>query len=771
MSPLTQKLLDRRVPQYLLVYIGVSWGLIEFTNLIVDVFLLSPHWTKVAIFASLMLWPGYLMVVYNHARPGIDPWLLSEKITVPTNVLVAVCALYFVFRGEDLGAATTNIVVEDEQGNVMERQVAKQEFRKRTILFNFDPQGGLAEDELWLGSFLPTAINLDLTGDDFFDPVAPGLSAEKLRRAGYAELNKVPLSLKRELADDTHAAWILSGTVDKAGDNYVVTVQLTSTSDGTDVGELIYTGTDIFTLVDSISSDLKQNLGIPDRDTVPDLPAEEFFTGERQALAAFGQALHKMQVNNDWAGALPLLQQAVELDPTFTLAQHNLSAVLSLSNRASEAVAPIQAALRNIYRLPERSQFGLKADYYFITQEVDKAWAVVEMWAELYPEDLLALQTLYTVQTVKNQRREAIATLEKMYAINSGLADVLKVIAQLQVSLGDFTAAQDAQQRYMALYPDDFTGLSSLAGIQINMGELATARINVERALLLEPGSTELELLLGRIDHRLGNFAAAEAGIKRALTAAPSAAARMNAWASLQAYYQTQGQTQAAIDALGKRLEEAQSFQPPLQIIALQLNNLEVYLDAGRDAEVRAMLETFRPELQSSPLSILIDLAELQLALNADDIAAAETHLAAVEQAIDVTQMETARNPAMSARARIAGLKGEWEQALAQNRDYLLANPADPVIHTAIAGNLRELGDYAEAERSVRETLRVIPAGANALVELARIYTAQGKVAEAQAALQQALTIWAAADAEYKPAAEARLLLEKLQQPAADTEA
>jgi tetratricopeptide (TPR) repeat protein len=123
----------------------------------------------------------------------------------------------------------------------------------------------------------------------------------------------------------------------------------------------------------------------------------------------------------------------------------------------------------------------------------------------------------------------------------------------------------------------------------------------------------------------------------------------------------------------------------------------------------------------------------------------------------------------LSGRARIAELKGEWELALEQNRAYLLANPADPVIHTAIAGNLRELGDYEEAEHSVRETLRLIPAGANALVELSRIYAAQGDVAEAEAALQQALTIWAAADPEYKPAAEARVLLETLLQPTGDT--
>ena len=74
MKDLVGKLLERRIPQYLVVYVGVAWGIMQFTQLIVDVFLFSPHWTKVAIFATLMLWPSYLLVVYRHARPGSDAW-------------------------------------------------------------------------------------------------------------------------------------------------------------------------------------------------------------------------------------------------------------------------------------------------------------------------------------------------------------------------------------------------------------------------------------------------------------------------------------------------------------------------------------------------------------------------------------------------------------------------------------------------------------------------------------------------------------------------
>ena len=82
---------------------------------------------------------------------------------------------------------------------------------------------------------------------------------------------------------------------------------------------------------------------------------------------------------------------AVEKDPSFASAQSSLSGVLVYSNRAQEAVVANQRAMDNLYRLPERLQFVVRANHYSLTQDIEKAYAVIDMWAELYPEDQLAL--------------------------------------------------------------------------------------------------------------------------------------------------------------------------------------------------------------------------------------------------------------------------------------------------------------------------------------------------------------------------------------------
>jgi Flp pilus assembly protein TadD len=188
------------------------------------------------------------------------------------------------------------------------------------------------------------------------------------------------------------------------------------------------------------------------------------------------------------------------------------------------------------------------------------------------------------------------------------------------------------------------------------------------------------------------------------------------------------------------------------------LDNLDVYLETGREAEVRRILDEYGSQLRP-PSNIRAVIAELQLALDQRDIGTAETQLAAVESIIATNRLDAVRNVTLNMSARLEGLKGNWERACALRQEHLRANPTDPLVHTGIATCLRELGRYDEAEREVRLTLARIPASATAEVELARILEAKGSRAAARQALERALAIWSLAEPDFEPAAEARALL------------
>ena len=195
-----------------------------------------------------------------------------------------------------------------------------------------------------------------------------------------------------------------------------------------------------------------------------------------------------------------------------------------------------------------------------------------------------------------------------------------------------------------------------------------------------------------------------------------------------------------------------------IHLVAQRLSNLDVYFETGREAEVRTLIDEYGGQL-AVPFNVVAAVAELQLAVENGDIPAAETRLATVESMIAATQMETLRSSALSAGARLAGLKGEWDRACALRQDFLRANPTDPFMHVGVAECLRELGRLPEAEESIRLALKRTPGSAAAQVELARVLSTRGDAAGSRAALERALAMWSLAEPDFEPAAEARALL------------
>ena len=125
MASLMRSLVERRVPHSVALYIGVSWGCVQFTHFIVNEFLLSPHWTRVVLAAVLLFLPSVLMLAWFHGRPGRNRFPLVERVGIPANVVVVAVVLTLAYSGTDLGAAVTRVTVENEDGETIERAIPK----------------------------------------------------------------------------------------------------------------------------------------------------------------------------------------------------------------------------------------------------------------------------------------------------------------------------------------------------------------------------------------------------------------------------------------------------------------------------------------------------------------------------------------------------------------------------------------------------------------------------------------------------------------------
>ncbi|WP_420462064.1 tetratricopeptide repeat protein [Candidatus Palauibacter sp.] len=762
MASLARNLFERRVPHVLVIYAGGSFALVEFTAFMVDEFLLSPHWTRVVLTAVLLLLPSVAMLAWFHGRQGRDKVPLTEKIGIPANLALAATVLLLLFGGQDLGAATTAVSVETEDGETVERVVPKPEFRKRTALFPFDAGSGLDEDEAWLTYMAPLVLELDLAADDFFEPLLFGAFMQRLAELGFPALRDVPLSLKREIAAEFHSAFIVGGTIEGVEDRYRLTLTLHDTGSGSQISETVHEGPDFLTLVDEMSEALADALEIPDRDDIEHLAVRERLTGNDAAWEAFGQSYPKLLANPpDLDAAVAGLSAATALDPTFTMAQHQLAVLLLSVNRPGEAIAPIQAAIDHLYRLPERLRFRVRSDYYFLTQQPEKAWAVVEMWVELHPEDPTALRNYLGVQLLRGDWEGTVGTLETLYRLNPAEHSLLRALAQAHEELGDEDRALAALAEYVEKFPEDYTGYLDLARIQRRHGDLDRARDYPERAIIIEPRMPELLGELASLDLSTGRFESALSGYEEALESSRAPAQRADALEGLREYYSFRGQMEEAIGLADARLDEARAWQAPMQVAQDRFSDIDLYLDAGRYDDAVALFEELRSQLPPPVSDYQVPHWEIHIALGAEDGEAARGAYHAAFDAMEATELGVLRPALTGDLGRIEELDGNYDAAVTNYPDAMAQDPGRN-FRRRTGRALRKAGRLDEAEEQLREALRLRPADPRTHLEMALVLEARGDAPGALEHLRSALAAWENADESFEPAGEARALLAAL---------
>lgn len=759
---LVSRLLERRVPQIFAIYLGGCWALVEFADFMVEEFLLSPHWTRVALVGSLLLVPSVVMLAWYHGKPGRDRMAQAEKIGIPANVALCVTVLWGLFGGSDLGAATTAVTVETEEGEVVERVVAKAEFRKRTALFPLEEGTGIDPDESWVAYAVRFALEIDLLADDFFQSVPLAAVIEELRGHGVDDPRDVPAALRREVAEGQYAEFLVAGSIDRADDRYRVVLRLHRVSDGSLAEEAVYEGTDLLALVDEMSSALKAALDIPAREGIEDLPVRERLTGEPAAWKEYVLGMSTLLVQDDLTAAIEHMSAAAQLDPTFTAAHWVRSSLLISDNRQEEALIAIQAAMEHLYRLPERMGFVIKADYYFLADQLERMAAVSKMWVDLYPGDVDALrQYLFPLQ-VRGDWAGVLATLNEIRRLTPRDAGVLRDIAAVQEQLGDEEAALASLAEYVAQRPDDHSGYQSLAAIRYRRGELDIARENLERAILIQPLLPELTTGLADLDLVMGRFDEALAGYRSALELTRSPQQRAEVLRRLAGYFRFRGEMDSAIQTLDDWLDEATGASAPVAITQARYPDIDLFFAAGRNEEAVALFEELSAQLAPPLSEFYVPHWAVHVALGLEDYAAArETHARALE-AVEANQLDALVPELTGDLGRIQEAEGDYPSASASYENAMDEDPALD-LRWRLSRALRMQGRLAEAEAVLNEGLRSRPASPQLHLQMAYLLEAMGDVPAAVEHLRTALAAWANADDAYEPAREAREKLAELE--------
>ncbi len=745
----------RRVPQILGIYIIAAMAIVASVKWIVGRFALSPNLPDFILVALLSLIPAVSILAYFHGRRERVKRAKAEKIIIPVNLLLSAALLLSLFYGKDLGAATQTVTYTDEEGQTVERVIPKSEFRKKVALFYFDNETNDPALD-WLEYGIVKALEVDLVQDLYLSIVSRFYV--QLKEAGFTKGAGVPLTLKRKFAQNQHLDYFVSGSFTEEMEEFSVKASLYETKRMKLVEERVYTGKDIFQLVDQISVQIKHGLKIPAShiEETEDKPVSEMMTNSLSAFKLYAIGHYLVELEKDWQNAEENLEKAVEEDPTFAYARYELGNVYFSAGKNKEAEEAVRAAMQHDYKLPEKDKFDIKYFYYFIfKQDPEMIFTLAKRRVELFPHDIEGHEWLAGSYEMKNQLDEALSEYERILELDPERYDYLQDIAEIYEDKGEFDKALEYYKRYADKFPDDSQSFSAIGGLYKNLGDFEQAKSYYKRVLLIEPENIRVLLTLAEIESSLGNFDQALEQYLGALQVCKTPEQRVRALNSLSYYYQMRGEINKAIDYRNQSSIEAAKYQPPLAKQMEKASLLEIYIDAGKtDLALKAIKDV---EGQLDPfVGKLLALAYMEVYLGMEDADNAEKTLVGIEELINSWGGESFRSYYFNSKGRINEIRGEYEQAILDYQKSLEIAPTDSLPKEGIGRCYRRLKEYEKAEKSFQEVLKIKPFNPKFNYEIALMYWDWGKKEKALEHLNRTLYVWEDADSDYMPAQKAR---------------
>ena len=742
------------------IYLVGGYGVVEFVAFLVNHYMLSRNLIDVSIVTLLSMIPSVIIVAYFESK---SEWSRFGKIGVPANFIVTLVFLFVLFNDKELGATTTTITIEDEEGKMVERVIPKSEFRKNASIFWFDVETD--DPELnWLQFGITALIGLDLAQDIFLDIAIPYDLSSDINESGFDNGIGLPLTLKRKIADNNHYQHFVSGTISKQGEEFSVKVNLYETRRTKLIAENTFTGRDLFNLADKISVQIKHDLEIPVRhiEEVTDLPISETAT---KSLKAFELAIVGANViifENEFEKGLEYIEQSVIEDPSFAFAYGFLHQVYLMLNMSEKREQTLELLMKYLYKLPENEQYDTKAMYHAMNGNPEKQLAILKMWAELYPDDLVPHEKLINYYWRKYEMDKVISEYERILELDPKQYYCIMEIGYIHQRTGEYETALKYYEEYANLFPDKYESFTVIGNLYKTMGDYIKAKSFFEKALTIEPEKISIMVKLANIESISGNYEKAFEQYYETLKLCKTPEDKVSIYGKLYALYELKGELNKSIEYLLLRFEEIEKFNPELQVLIDKLFHMDVYVKAGKKDEAFQIVQTIESQLQPpydkfAMLSYFLIYIELADTANTDK---AEKALNEFEQAYN-----TGKIPLSTLRGfkymhgRINEMRANYEEAIINYKDELEEDPTDVNVNVAIGRSYRKLKQFPEAEEFLNKCLKILPFNPKANYEMALIYKDMGEREKALEYLNIALDIWKDADPIFERAQLAKAKL------------
>jgi tetratricopeptide (TPR) repeat protein len=587
---------------------------------------------------------------------------------------------------------------------------------------------------------LKTALEVSLGQSPYLNVLSDGKVRETLKLMAKAPDIPITTEIGREICLRNGAKGMVEGSIAALGSRYVITLKaVNAVTEDTMAEELAAAESreQVLTALAKASTALRGKLGESLTSiTKFDTPLAQATTSSLDALKAYSLGLAQY-AKGDPASAIPILQEAIELDPEFASAYAALGRAHQVRGEAILAEEAIRRAYTLRNRASDREKLDLTAVYHqFATGDIEQAIRSCQLWKQTYPRDFVPHRILGFEYATLGRWEESTEEFEEANHLDPSqylpYAGLMQDYMALNRLADAYAIYQQAQGRNLGSGLDGFRyGLAFVEGDAEMMTKIAQSQSNFEdmatdteayfghlmKARELSRRADDIALRAGAKERVA--FLTANAALREVLFG-NAATARQKATAALS---QSAGASGHAANGWSASWSGALTLA--LVGDSAQAGMLADGLAAGHPVDT-VIKNLWLPEIRS-----VIKLNQNKAAQAVDELAP-------------------------TAALELSWVAPQLLPAYLRGRAYLMAHRGPEA-----AREFQKILDH-------RGIVVNSPIGALAHLQIGRAYAMQGDTAKAKAAYQDFLTLWKDADPDIPILKQTKAEYAKLQQSPAN---
>jgi tetratricopeptide (TPR) repeat protein/predicted Ser/Thr protein kinase len=455
-----------------------------------------------------------------------------------------------------------------------------------------------AGDPVFDGTLEP-AFTIALEGASFISSYNRN-SARKLAAQLSPGATGLDQTLARLVAVREGINFVTSGSIDKSGNGYEVSVRAVDAASGKTIVEdrEKASGKDaVLSTVARLAAQVRRALGDATPESTQVAAAETFTAGSLEAAHEYGLGQDR-QWEGKWDEAIRHYRRALDLDSNLGRAYAGLAAVENNRGQRQEAEKDYKAALARIDRMSEREKYRTRGGYYLLMRNPDSAIEEFSSLVKQFPADTAGIANLAFAYFVKRDMPNALLWGRRAIELYPRNVPQRNNFGLIAMYAGDFETGVREQKTVLQMNPQFVLAYVGLALSELGAGAPQQALDTWNRlaatgsagASAAAAGLADLALYQGRIDDARKIL---EPAIDADLAAknTDDAARKLTALAEARLAL---GQTPAAIAAADRAIGMSTD-------LAVVVSGARVLIAAGEDRKALAAAAQLAARLEPDP--------------------------------------------------------------------------------------------------------------------------------------------------------------------------